>query len=102
MVSDAVANSLSALSEDQKLRNLENIEVKLTVEAGSTNITVRDLLRLNVGSVAELNTLAGEHLNIRANGTLILKGEIVSISEILGIRVTEIVSADQRATDHKE
>jgi flagellar motor switch protein FliN/FliY len=102
MVSDAVANSLSALSEDQKLRNLENIEVKLTVEAGSTNITVRDLLRLNVGSVVELNTLAGEHLNIRANGTLILKGEIVSISEILGIRVTEIVSADQRATDHKE
>jgi len=88
MVSDAVANSLSALSEDQKLRNLENIEVKLTVEAGSTNITVRDLLRLNVGSVVELNTLAGEHLNIRANGTLILKGEIVSISEILGIRVT--------------
>jgi len=102
MVSDAVANSLSALSEDQKLRNLENIEVKLTVEAGSTKITVRDLLRLNVGSVVELNTLAGEHLNIRANGTLILKGEIVSISEILGIRVTEIVSADQRATDHKE
>ena len=102
MVSDAVANSLSALSEDQKLRNLENIEVKLTVEAGLTNITVRDLLRLNVGSVVELNTLAGEHLNIRANGTLILKGEIVSISEILGIRVTDIVSADQRATDHKE
>jgi flagellar motor switch protein FliN/FliY len=102
MVSDAVANSLSALSEDQKLRNLENIEVKLTVEAGSTNITVRDLLRLNVGSVVELNTLAGDHLNIRANGTLILKGEIVSISEILGIRVTDIVSADQRATDHKE
>jgi flagellar motor switch protein FliN/FliY len=92
----------TALSEDQKLRNLENIEVKLTVEAGSTNITVRDLLRLNVGSVVELNTLAGEHLNIRANGTLILKGEIVSISEILGIRVTDIVSADQRATDHKE
>jgi flagellar motor switch protein FliN/FliY len=102
MASDAVVNRLSFLSEDQKLKRLENIEAKLVVEVGSANITVRDLLRLNVGSVIELNTLAGEHLKIRANGTLILKGEIVSISDILGVRVLDIVSADQRATDHKE
>jgi flagellar motor switch protein FliN len=102
MASDIAVGLLSMMSEDQKLKHLENIEVRLTVEAGSANITVRDLLRLNVGSVIELNTLAGEHLNVRANGTLILKGEIVSISDILGVRVLDIVSADQRATDHKE
>jgi|GEM_PF-1282155 len=102
MASDIAVGLLSMMSEDQKPKHLENIEVRLTVEAGSANITVRDLLRLNVGSVIELNTLAGEHLNVRANGTLILKGEIVSISDILGVRVLDIVSADQRAIDHKE
>jgi len=85
------------MTEDQKLRILDNIEVKLTVEAGSSNITIKDLLKLNIGSVVELDTLAGEHLKIRANGTLILKGEVVSISDILGIRVTDIAGSDERA-----
>jgi flagellar motor switch protein FliN/FliY len=87
------------MTEDQKLGILDNIELKLTVEAGSSNITIRDLLKLNVGSVIELDTLAGEHLKIRANGTLILKGEVVSISDILGIRVTDIASSDERAVE---
>ena len=90
---------LSLLDEDQKLKILENIEVRLSVEAGSSNLTVRDLIKLNVGSVIELDTLAGEHLNVRANGTLILKGEIVTIAETLGIRITDIVSKDERVTD---
>lgn len=87
------------MTEDQKLGILDTIELRLTVEAGSSNITIRDLLKLNVGSVIELDTLAGEHLKIRANGTLILKGEVVSISETLGIRVTSIADADERACE---
>jgi len=88
---------LSLLTEEQKLGLLDNIEVKLTVEAGSSNITIRDLLKLNVGSVVELDTLAGEHLKVKANGTLILKGEVVSISDMLGIRVTSIAGPEERA-----
>ncbi len=99
MAAETLLSTLSSISEDQKLKHLENIEVKLTVEAGSSNITVRDLLKLNIGSVIELDTLAGEHLKVRANGTLILKAEVVSISEMLGIRVTDIVGADDRASD---
>jgi len=96
----ATANSsLSSLNEDQKLKNLENIEVKLTVQAGSANITVKDLINLNVGSVVELNTQAGEHLAARANGTLILRGEIVTIGETLGYRITDIIGKDERAVD---
>jgi flagellar motor switch protein FliN/FliY len=99
MAAESFIGQLSSMSEEQKLRHLENIEVKLTVDAGSTNITVRDLLKLNVGSVIELDTLAGEHLKVRVNGTLVLKGEVVSISETLAIRITDIVGADERATD---
>ena len=50
------------------LRVLENIEVKLTVEVGNTEIKIKDLLRLNEGSVVELERLAGEPLDILANG----------------------------------
>ena len=88
---------LSLMSEDQKLKTIDNIEVKLSVEAGSAMITIRDLLKLNEGSVVELDRLAGEHLDVRINDTLVLKGEIVTIAETLGIRVTDIISADERA-----
>ena len=88
---------LSSLSEDQKLKTIDNIDVKLSVEAGSAMITVRDLLKLNEGSVVELDRLAGEHLDVLINDTLVLRGEIVTIGETLGLRVTDVVSADQRA-----
>ena len=99
MAGTSNGGTLSLLSEDEKLKNLENIEVKLTVEAGAAHLSVKDLLNLRVGSVVELNTLAGAHLNVRANGTFILKGEIVKIAEMLGIRITAIASKDERATD---
>ena len=53
------------------LKVLENIEVKLTVEVGSTELKIRDLLRLNEGSVVELERLAGDPLDILANGVKI-------------------------------
>jgi len=70
--------------------------VKLTVEVGGTKITIRDLLKLNEGSIVELERLAGEHLDILVNGTLLAKGEIVLVGERLGIRFTEIISPEQR------
>jgi flagellar motor switch protein FliN/FliY len=90
-------DQLSSLSEDEKLKLIENIEAKFVVEAGAAMITVRDLLKLNTGSVVELDRLAGEHLDIRVNDTLVLKGEIVTIGETLGIRITDVVSNDERA-----
>ena len=52
----------------ENLRVLENIEVRMTVEVGRTEITIRDLLRLNEGSVVELDRLAGDPLDILING----------------------------------
>ncbi len=72
------------------LRVLENIEVRLTVEVGNTEIKIKDLLRLNEGSVVELERLAGEPLDILANGTKIAKGEVVMVGEKFGIRFTDI------------
>ena len=72
------------------LKVLENIEVKLTVEVGSSQLKIRDLLRLNEGSVVELERLAGDPLDILANGVQIARGEVVMVGERFGVRFTEV------------
>jgi flagellar motor switch protein FliN/FliY len=47
--------------------------------------------------VVELERLAGEHLDILVNGTLLARGEVVLVGERLGIRFTEIISPEKRA-----
>ena len=87
-------NSDSASIDNLKV--LENIEVKLTVEVGSTELKIRDLLRLNEGSVVELERLAGDPLDILANGVKIAKGEVVMVGERFGIRFTEVTNPENR------
>ena len=94
-------NETSPVNEENKdsmenLKVLENIEVKLTVEVGSTELKIRDLLRLNEGSVVELERLAGDPLDILANGVQIAKGEVVMVGERFGIRFTEVTNPENR------
>lgn len=79
------------------LRLLENIGVKLTVEVGRAELTIRDLLRLNEGSVIELDRMAGDPLDVLVNGTLIAKGEVVMVGERFGIRFGQIIDPEKRA-----
>ena len=78
------------------LRVLENIDVKLTVEVGSAELKIKELLRLNEGSVIELDRLAGDPLDILINGTMIAKGEVVMVGERFGIRFTEVTNPENR------
>ena len=80
----------------ENLKVLENIDVELTVEVGRTEITIKDLLRLNEGSVVELDRLAGDPLDILVNNTKIARGEVVMIGERFGIRFGEIVEPEKR------
>ena len=80
----------------ENLRVLENIEVRMTVEVGRTEITIRDLLRLSEGSVVELDRLAGDPLDILINGTMIARGEVVMVGERFGVRFGEIVDLEKR------
>ena len=80
----------------ENLKVLENIDVKLTVEVGGAEIKLRELLRINEVSVIELERLAGDPLDILANGTIIAKGEVVMIGERFGIRFTEVVDPKER------
>jgi flagellar motor switch protein FliN/FliY len=78
-------------------RLLQDVDVKLTVEIGSTRLTLRELLALGEESVIELDREANELLDVFVNGTLIGRGEVVTVGEKFGVRMTELVSPDKRA-----
>jgi flagellar motor switch protein FliN len=73
-----------------------DIPVSISMEVGNTEITIRNLLQLNQGSVIELDRLAGEPLDVLVNGTLIAHGEVVVVNEKFGIRLTDVISPSER------
>lgn len=73
-----------------------DIPVSLNVEMGRTKITIRNLLQLAHGSVVELDGLAGEPMDVLVNGTLIAQGEVVVVNDKFGIRLTDIITPQER------
>ena len=82
--------------EGPNLEVILDIPVSISMEVGSTDINIRNLLQLNQGSVIELDRLAGEPLDVLVNGTLIAHGEVVVVNEKFGIRLTDVISPSER------
>jgi len=78
------------------LRMLADIPVRMSVEVGSTQLRLTDVLGLAEGSVVELDRQADELLDIMVNGTLVARGEVVTVNGRYGIRLVEIASAEAR------
>lgn len=87
-------SGMPALSSDMEL--IMDIPVTLSMELGSTEIAIRNLLQLTQGSVVELDRFAGEPLDVLVNGTLIAHGEVVVVNDRYGIRLTDVVSPSER------
>lgn len=88
--------SSGAATTQNDLDMILDIPVQLTVELGRTKMPIRNLLQLSQGSVVELSSLAGEPLDVMINGLLIAQGEVVVVSEQLGIRLTDIITPSER------
>lgn len=93
---DNVVNMPQSRSNAGDLGPLFNVPLGVHVELGRTERTVAQLLDMNVGAILELNKLAGDPVDIMVNGKLLARGEVVVIDESFGIRVTEILSPEQR------
>ena len=79
-----------------KIDAILDVPVTIAMEIGRSRINIRNLLQLNQGSVVELSRLAGEPLDVLVNGTLIAHGEVVVVNEKFGIRLTDVISAQER------
>lgn len=92
-----VANAASgAAGGSHTLDFLLDVSLAVTVEVGRSKVTVQDLLQYGQGSVVELEKLAGEPLDIYVNGKPIARGEAVIVNEKFGVRLTDIISPDDR------
>ena len=83
-------------SGDVKLDVILDIPVTVSMEIGRTQVSIRNLLQLNQGSVVELDRLAGEPMDVLVNGTLVAHGEVVVVNEKFGIRLTDVISPADR------
>lgn len=70
---------------------LKDVPLEVRAELGKTKKLVRDILRLQVGAVLELDKEAGEPVDILVNSKRIAKGEVVEIDGRYGVRITEII-----------
>jgi len=77
---------------------IQDIDVRLTVELGRTQMRLRDVLALAEDSVVRLDRLVDEPLDVMVNGKLIAKGEVVSEGNRFGLRILELVNAGGATT----
>jgi flagellar motor switch protein FliN/FliY len=86
-------------SSEVTSKNIEfllDIPLQVTVQIGGTRMMIRELLQLGQGSVIELDKLAGEPMEVLVNNKLVARGEVVVVNEKFGIRLTDVVSPNQR------
>ncbi len=83
-------------SKELNLDRVLDVKVNLSLEVGRVNLSLRELLDLNQGSIVELDRLAGEPLDVLVNGTLIAKGEVVLVEDKFGVYLTDVVEKEQR------
>lgn len=89
----------TANAGEAPMRSLDfilDLPLKVSVELGRTRMLVNELLQLAQGSIIELEKMAGEPLEILVNEKLVARGEVVSVNDKFGIRVTDIISPKER------
>jgi flagellar motor switch protein FliN/FliY len=70
-----------------------DVPVSLTIELGSCQLPMREVLQLNIGSVVQLDKPADSPVELSVNGKLIARGEVVVIEDRFGVKITEVVGS---------
>jgi flagellar motor switch protein FliN/FliY len=77
--------------EKIETRALGDIPVTVTVELGSTELSLKEILELAEGSIIELDRLAGEPLDLKVGGQVVAQGEVVAVDDYYGLRITNVM-----------
>jgi len=87
----------SAVSEESsKISMLLDIPLEVTVEIGTTQMLIEDVLKLNPNSIVELDRYINEPVDLKVNGRVIAKGELYTVKNNFGIRITHIITPEDR------
>jgi len=78
-------------TKQRDLSFFHQIPVKVTLEVASTEVALGELMKVEEGAVIELDKLAGEPLDVRVNGRLLARGEVVVVNGKYGLRLVDVV-----------
>jgi len=81
---------------------LKDVDVRLTVELGRTEMKLKDVLSLTEESVVMLDRLTDELLDVMVNGKLIARGEVVAQGDRFGLRIVELAGSVPNAGTQEE
>lgn len=98
-VSRAEFQQLSEPAGETEGRNIEllmDVNLPISIELGRTKMSIADILSLGPGSVVELNKLAGEPVDLLVNQKVVARGEVVVIDENFGVRITQLMTPEER------
>lgn len=82
--------------ESRSIDMLLDVHLPISIELGRTKMSIADILALGPGSVVELNKLAGEPVEVLVNQKTVALGEVVVVDENFGVRVTQLLSPEDR------
>jgi flagellar motor switch protein FliN/FliY len=85
---------MPALMEDKSLDIVLDVKVKVTVQLGSCQLSMREVLELAPGAVVQLNQHASDPVGLYVNDKLVAYGEVVVVEDNFGIKVTELVGSE--------
>lgn len=80
----------------KQIKLLTDVSLQVSFELGRTEKTVRELLQLKKGSVIGLDKLAGEYVGVLVNKHSIAVGEVVVLDEKFAIRITDVISDQEK------
>jgi flagellar motor switch protein FliN len=83
----------ATLENPANLNLVLDVPVSLTIELGSCQLPMKDVLQLNVGSVVQLDKPADAPVELNVNGKLIARGEVVVIEDRFGVKITEVIGS---------
>ncbi|MEH6954735.1 MULTISPECIES: flagellar motor switch protein FliN [Neobacillus] len=91
-----LSEGVKSSNSSKELNSIEDVNLQLIVELGKTNMKVRDILKIKPGVIISVDKLAGEHVDVVINESAVAEAEVVVVDEKFAIRITDIVSKQER------
>ncbi|MFY9114397.1 MAG: FliM/FliN family flagellar motor switch protein [Dethiobacteria bacterium] len=101
---DALLKEAPSTDEDveQKMELVLDFPLEISVRIGDTNMSIGEIMDLSTGVVIDLNRMLDENVDLLVNGKPFAKGEVLSMGEYFGIRITSIVKPVDRIEKLRE
>ncbi|MGJ7921945.1 flagellar motor switch protein FliN [Neobacillus sp. LXY-4] len=92
-----ILGDMKTSGSGKELNLIDDVNLQVIVELGKTNMKVKDILKIKPGVIIPVEKLAGEHVDVVINEASIAEAEVVVVDEKFAIRITDIISKQERA-----